>query len=63
MPRPSRQRRERTNLAVSYLRTSSRAQDEENSQDRQRHHTLLKAEQLDLRIVREFGDIGSGLDS
>ena len=63
MPRKRSQRRERTKRAVSYFRTSSKSQDEENSQDRQQYHTRLKAEQLGLQIVREFSDVGSGLDS
>ena len=63
MPRKRSTRRERTKRAVSYFRTSSRAQDEENSQDRQQHHTRQKAEQLGLQIIREFSDVGSGLDS
>ena len=63
MPRIHRPKRERTNRAVAYFRTSSRAQDEENSQDRQKHHTRQKGDQLGLQIVREFSDIGSGLDS
>ena len=63
MPRKRSPRKERTTRAVSYFRTSSRAQDEENSQDRQQYHTCLKGEQLGLQIVNEFSDIGSGLDS
>ena len=63
MPRKRSPRKERTTRAVSYFRTSSRAQDEENSQDRQQYHTRLKGEQLGLQIVNEFSDIGSGLDS
>ena len=63
MPRKRSQRRERTKRAVSYFRTSSKAQDEENSQDRQQYHTRRKAEELGLQIVREFSDVGSGLDS
>ena len=63
MPRKRSPRRERTTRAVSYFRTSSKAQDEENSQDRQRYHTRLKGEQLGLQIVDEFSDVGSGLDS
>ena len=63
MPRKRSPRRERTTRAVSYFRTSSKAQDEENSQDRQRYHTRLKGEQLGLQIVDQFSDVGSGLDS
>ena len=63
MPRKRSTRRERTKRAVSYFRTSSRTQDEENSQDRQQHHTSQKAEQMGLQIIREFSDVGSGLDS
>ena len=47
---------------MSYFRTSSRAQDEENSQGRQQNHTRLKGDQLGLQIC-EFSDVGSGLDS
>ena len=63
MPRKRRLRRERTNLAVSYLRTSSRSQDEALSQERQRHNTQETAARENLRIVQEFSDIASGLDS
>ena len=63
MPRKRSPRREKTTRAVSYFRTSSKAQDEENSQDRQQYHTRLKGKQLGLQIVDEFSDVGSGLDS
>ena len=63
MPRRRQQRKPRTNLAVSYIRTSSKAQDKDNSQERQLHHGTQTAEQLNLQMVHVFDDLASGLKS
>ena len=63
MPGQRPEKRPRSNLAVAYLRTSSAAQDMENSQDRQAYHAEQVARKNNLQIVRVFSDLGTGLDS
>ena len=55
-------RRPKTNLAVRYLRTSSKNQDDENSFQRQRINTDRITRREQLTLVKEFSDVHTGLE-